>query len=156
MRYIKTDTGQQAFKERSPLLSSRQRSAFILFDGVKPIEEVLKATTSLGIKAADVEYMLDQGFLEPFFKRNGVASKPAPIESAVDLIVGIERSPQERYADAYPLATQLTAGLGLRGAKLHLTVEAAAGHDALLILLPRIEAAVGAEACRELRQVLLD
>lgn len=156
MKYTKTEVGQQAFKERSPLLTSRQRSAFILFDGAKPIEEVLKATSALGITTADIEHMLDQGFIEPVFKSHGGTSKPAPLAPVVDIPLDGESQvlPRQRYAAAYPLATKLTASLGLRGFKLNLAVEAAAGYDDLLALLPKIEAAVGADACRELAQAL--
>jgi len=65
------------------------------------------------------------------------------------------RTPQERYAEAYPLATQLTASLGLRGFKLNLAIEGAAGYDDLLALLPKIREAVGPEATRRLEQALL-
>ena len=50
MNYIKTELGQKAFKERAPLLSGRQRSVFILFDGARSPEAVLAylLTTSAG------------------------------------------------------------------------------------------------------------
>ncbi len=44
MNYTKTHLGQQAFRERVPTLSARQRAAFILFDGVKTLDEVLAVT----------------------------------------------------------------------------------------------------------------
>ena len=40
MKYIKTELGQQAFKARSPLFPVRQRTAFIMFDGQKSVEQV--------------------------------------------------------------------------------------------------------------------
>ena len=64
------------------------------------------------------------------------------------------RTPQERYSDAKPIATKLTAGLGLRGFMLNLSVESAAGFDDLLALLPKIQDAVGTKACRELERAL--
>ena len=63
MIYSKTDVGQQAFKERSPLFSSRQRSAFILFDGVKTVDEVLSAVAALGVTPADIYHLVEHGFL---------------------------------------------------------------------------------------------
>lgn len=137
MKYSKTDVGQQAFKDRSPLLSAKQRSAFIMFDGVKPVEQVI---ASSGVSAADVDHMVAQGF---------IAAAQAPAAAA-----GSERTPQQRYADAYPLATQLTASLGLRGFKLNLAVEAASGYDDLLALLPKIQDAVGPQACKAFEQAL--
>ncbi|MDP3700870.1 MAG: hypothetical protein Q8R72_08185 [Hylemonella sp.] len=150
MNYSKTEVGQQAFKERSSALSARQRSAFILFDGVKSLRQVLAATTGLGMTVADVEYMVAQGFL---------VADPSAVAAAEAVTVAATarsaRTPQERYAEACPLATQLTASLGLRGFKLNLAIEGAAGYDDLLALLPKIQAAVGHEASRPLERALL-
>lgn len=164
MKFIKTDVGQQAFKERSPLFSARQRSAFILFDGQKTSDQVLGATAGIGLTRADVDYMVEQGFLAP---PAGSLSAPVAVVSvasvaAVELAEqalsplppASDRSPQERYSDAKPLATKLTAGLGLRGFMLNLSVESAAGFDDLLALLPKIQDAVGAKACRDLERAL--
>ncbi len=143
MKYSKTEVGQLAFKERSPQLSAKQRSAFILFDGVKTLEQVLAATAGLGVTPADVDHMVQQGFI--------AAAQAAAPEGAAG---GGERTPQQRYSDAYPLATKLTATLGLRGFKLNLAVEAASGYDDLLALLPKIQDAVGAQAAAELERAL--
>ena len=62
--------------------------------------------------------------------------------------------PQERYSDAKPIATKLTAGMGLRGFRLNLAVESAAGFEDLLVLLPKIQEALGSKACRELERAL--
>ncbi len=150
MNYSKTDLGQQAFKERSPALSARQRSAFILFDGVKTQEQVLAATAGLGVTPADVEHMVAQGFLVA--DAAAVAAAEAATAAAT---ARSARTPQERYAEAYPLATQLTATLGLRGFKLNLAVEGASGYEDLLALLPKIQAAVGHEASLPLERALL-
>lgn len=149
MKYAKTDVGQQAFKERSPQLSAKQRSAFILFDGAKTLEQVLVATAGIGVTLADVEHMIAQGFLvaDP----SAVAAAAAAAASAA---AASARTPQERYAEAYPLATKVTAALGLRGFKLNLAVEAAAGYDDLLALLPRLQEAAGPKACQELEKAL--
>ena len=63
MKYSKTELGQRAFKERSALFSSRQRLAFIMFDGEKPLDKILGDTAGLGVNQADIEHMVDQGFL---------------------------------------------------------------------------------------------
>lgn len=142
MKYAKTEVGQQAFKERSPALSARQRSAFILFDGSKDLDQVLSATSGLGVTLADIEYMEQLGFI----------ARPSAASDASEL--PLERTPQQRYAAAYPLATQLTAGLGLRGFKLNLAIEAASGYEDLVALLPKIQDAVGERACRDLEKAL--
>lgn len=139
MKYSKTEVGQQAFKQRSPLLSARQRSAFILFDGTKTLDQVLAATAGLGVTQADVDHMLAEGFL--------AVSEPQPAAASA-------RTPQVRYAEAWPIATRLTASLGLRGFKLNLAVEAASGYDELLALLPKIQEVLGPKACQELEQAL--
>lgn len=144
MKYTKTEAGQLAFKRRSPLLSSRQRSAFILFDGAKTLEQVLTATSGLGVTQADVEHMLAHGLL----------AAPEPV--VVVEPAASSRTPQQRYADAYPIATRLTASPGLRGFKLNLAVEAAQGLDDLLALLPKIEEALGAQTCQPLARALRD
>ncbi|CDS51633.1 FIG00933524: hypothetical protein [Polaromonas sp. CG9_12] len=63
---------------------------------------------------------------------------------------------QAHYSKAYPIATRLTAGLGLRGFRLNLAVEAAGDLDKLRELAPRIKDAVGAEKFRELQSSLYD
>ena len=167
MKYIKTELGQQAFKERSPLFSARQRSTFIQFDGIKTVEQVLVSTAGLGVTQVDVDHMLAQGFLAPVEGQSttlapaatppATAAAPsiqvaAPIASAQP--VRTDMSDQDRYKEAKPLATQLTAGLGLRGFMLNLSVESASGFDELLVLFPKIQTAVGSKACRELERAL--
>jgi hypothetical protein len=66
------------------------------------------------------------------------------------------RSAQQRYQDAYAVATKLTAGLGLRGFRLNLAVEAAGTYEQLAALAPKIRAAVGDEKAAALEQALAD
>lgn len=160
MKYIKTELGQQAFKERSPLFSARQRSTFILFDGNKTLEQVLTAAAGMGVTVEDVEHMVAQGFLT---LAAGSATALGPVATAEAIQKAEDaarppsnRTPQERYADAKPIATKLTAGLGLRGFRLNLSVEAAAGFDDLLTLLPKIQDAVGGKLASELERALKD
>ena len=166
MIFSKTESGQLAFKARSVLLSARQRSAFILFDGVKSDLQVLAATAGLGITSDDINYLVEQGFLMP--AAGAVIASVAPSaasSAAIPLSSGAPvaepptlpvsaRSPQERYSAAMPIATKLTASLGLRGFRLNLAVEAARGFDDLLALLPKIQDAVGAQPCVALAQAL--
>ena len=169
MPYEKTQAGQLAFKERSALLSARQRAAFILFDGIKPVEQVLAVTSSLGISRLDVDHMVTHGFLQETNSssvtattagvappavaaaRTPVTPVGSPIRSSVS-----SRTPQERYRQAWPIATQLIATLGLRGFQLNLAIEAASGYDELLALFPKIAAAVGVKQCAALEQALKD
>ena len=157
MLLVKTEMGQQAFKERSPLFSARQRSAFILFDGIKSVDRVLSAASGLGVCQADVDYMLAQQLLAPL-----VAPPSAPAKavhpSAGATASGDEHAkvmtPRDRYLMAKPLATRLVASLGLRGFMLNLAVESASGFDELLALLPKLQDALGDSACREFEKAL--
>ena len=158
MQHSKSEAGQQAFKSRSELFSARQRSAFILFDGVKTNAQVLAATAGLGITLDDIDYLVKQGFLEASLK-----NLPSPLTATSIEAVSVDeasndsvstRSPQERYRDAMPLATKVTASLGLRGFRLNLAVEAASGYEDLLVLLPKIQVLAGAKACIELERAL--
>jgi hypothetical protein len=149
MKYSKTELGQQAFKDRSPLFSSRQRMAFILFDGEKPVEKVLTATAGAGVTQADIDHMVGQGFLAGVGAGKDEKTVPMPLAALDDV-----HAKQERYAAAKPIATQLTASLGLRGFRLNLAVEAASGYDELLKLLPKIQEAVGPNASRPLELAL--
>lgn len=180
MTYVKTESGQVAFRERSALFSVRQRAAFIMFDGVKAVEQVLSATSGLGVTQLDIEHMVTRGFLMEAASGGApslaaaasstarlapaavVAPAAAPSsESAAlsapgpDAVTITHRTAQERYSQAKPLATQLTASLGLRGFMLNLGVESANGYDDLLALFPKIQSAVGATKCVELERVLI-
>ena len=153
MKFSKTELGQQAFKARSPSLSARQRSAFILFDGVKSHGQVLAATAGLGITQGDIDHLVALGFLEA---EAGAVHAPvsATANQTAPALPVSTRSPQERYSAAMPMATQLTASLGLRGFMLNLAVEGASGFDELLALLPKIQDAVGVKPCLGLEQAL--
>lgn len=143
MLLMKTEKGRIAFNERSGLFSSCQRTAFILFDGRKSLAEVLATAAPLGVNQADVDAMQQQGFLEVVQPAVAPALPPPP-----------KLTDQERYLIAKPIATRITAQMGIRGFRLNLAVEAAPGVPALLLLLPKIQAAAGVEACRALESTL--
>ena len=156
MKLSKTEAGQQAFKARSAVFSARQRSAFILFDGVKSNAQILVATAGLGITQGDIDYLVAQGFLVAAQDAAPSAALiAAPGRAAEPQALPVSgRSPQERYSAAMPIATKLTASLGLRGFRLNLSVEAASGYKDLLALLPKIQDAVGVKSCVELERAL--
>jgi hypothetical protein len=159
MKYMKTELGQRAFKERAPALSTKLRAAFILVDGKRTAQDVVRATAGLGITEADIAQLQALGFIaeaeaapadppaaEP---ASTPAASAAPSASRAALTM-----PQELYMRAYPIATQLTASLGLRGFRLNLAVESADGYQQLVELVPRIRDAVGAIKCRPLEEAL--
>jgi hypothetical protein len=177
MILVKTEAGQQVFKDRSVRLTPRQRSAFILFDGKRSLDDVL--ATGMGIAQQDIEQMVELGLLERLGaaetaevgaaasapsagvqppQQAGVAPAAVGVASAVPVLAqgAAGRSAQQRYQDAYAVATKLTASLGLRGFRLNLAVEAAGTYEQLAALAPKIRAAVGDEKAAALEQALAD
>lgn len=169
MVLVKTPAGQEALKDRHGSLSSRQRSAFILFDGKRSTGEILAATAAMGITQDDVQAMIAQGLLAPVAGQSlpaaMAASQPAPVAEpapATDLgtvaspLEGSGRTPKERYQAAYPIATELTAAMGLRGFRLNLAVEGAGSFEDLAALAPKIREAVGDAKFERLDKALFD
>lgn len=168
MQLIKTDEGQLAFKERSPRFSARQRSMFILVDGRKSAAQLLVATAGMGVTQSDIDYMVEEGFLRLEVPEHPTLLVPPPSAMANTVPSALSRegpeseppssrpalTDQERYQLGKTLATKLTAGLGLRGFMLNLSVESASGYQALVDLLPQIQKAVGEKAARELLRAL--
>lgn len=161
MIIVKTEAGQQVMKDRSIPLSPRQRSAFILCDGKRTLDDVLAATAAMGVTHEDVSHMIGLGLLAErvgLAVPSGVATQvpgPAsPSAAGAPPSGGSGRSSQQRYEDAYPIATQLTASLGLRGFRLNLAVEAAGSFEQLAELAPKIKDAVGADKFTTLERAL--
>ncbi|MDM0003699.1 hypothetical protein QTI51_05060 [Variovorax sp. J22G73] len=159
MILVKTETGQRALKDRSVPLSPRQRSAFILFDGKRSVDDVLAA--GMGIAREDIDQMVELGVLAPA----GGTHSAVPVSAGSELVppstgaaasIGSGRSKQQRYKDAYPIATQLTGSLGLMGFRLNLQVEGTASYEDLVALAPKIRAAVGPEKAAALDKALND
>jgi hypothetical protein len=153
MIYTKTEAGQLALKDRS-LLTPRQRSAFIMFDGKRSLKDVLDATAGLGVTTEELVQLVELGFLAP--DAQSVRTAAAATVHAASMVSekADTDAANDRYKKAYPLAAQLTGGLGLRGFRLNLAVEGAADVEALLALLPKIKEAVGPEKCRALEEAL--
>ena len=159
MILAKTDTGVQVMKDRSVALSPRQRSAFILFDGRRGLDDVLAATAPTGVTREDIERLVALGLLADPAVRVGAAEPvyPDTVPAGLGELPGPPpRPPQRRYAEAYPIAIQLTSSLGLRGFRLNLAVEAAGSHEQLAALAPKIREAVGPEKFLPLALALHD
>lgn len=138
MVLIKSAAGQQALKDRQGGLGPRQRSAFILFDGKRSTADVQAAT---GISDEDVQTLVNLGLLESVTGAPVVLSAAA--EAAPPAARAGDQGPQQRYSQAYPIATELTASLGLRGFRLNLAVEGSTSYADLAALAPKIRDAVG-------------
>jgi len=169
MILVKTEAGHQALKDRSVRLTPRQRSAFILFDGKRSVNEVLEA--GMGIAREDIDQMIGLGLLGQVGGSSSAVNaaadaKPpvpdvpvhAPATAPAEPVpqpLNSGRSSQQRYKDAYPIATQLTGSLGLRGFRLNLSVEGTSTYEELAELLPKIRAAVGPEKVAALELALV-
>ncbi|MBY0466621.1 MAG: hypothetical protein K2W33_16920 [Burkholderiales bacterium] len=151
MVYLKTDAGQLAFKQRSPDISQKQRSAFLQFDGQRSLAAVLQAVQAIGITPADIADLVTKGFLAPAAPA-GHAIETAHTTPPAPVLDGDDK--QRRYQAAYPIAVSLCAGLGLRGFTLTLAVEAASGYADLLALLPKLDAALPPGRTGELKRAL--
>eukprot|EP01035_Chromulina_nebulosa_P033777 gene33777-45230_t len=151
MILLKTEAGHQALKDRSVPLSPRQRSAFILFDGKRSVDDVLAA--GMGVAR---DHLV--GVLAPVGGKavEPVAAGAPAVEEPKPAAGGSGRSKQQRYKDAYPIATQLTGSLGLMGFRLNLQVEGTTSYDDLAALAPKIRAAVGPEKAAALDKALDD
>jgi hypothetical protein len=165
MILIKTALGQTALQNRSLALSPRQRSMFIMFDGKRTVDDVMRATAGLGVTPEDVNHLVSLGVLEshasnaPYASPSAVlAATPIAAPQAATLAFDANGQPtasaQARYSKAYPIAIRLTATLGLRGFRLNLAVEGAGDLDKLKELAPKIREAVGPEKFLELENAL--
>ncbi len=156
MSIVKTEAGQRVLKDRSVPLTPRQRSVFILIDGQRSMNEVLTASAAMGVADEDIERLFELGLIADVVPQ--LSAQEAAAESAKEESIREHkaRSPMQRYQDAYPIATRLTAGLGLRGFRLNLAVEAAGNYEQLLAIAPRIKEAVGAEKYAPMENALND
>ena len=190
MIYSKTERGRTALQSRSSILAARHRPAFIMFDGRRSVEEVLKAASGFGFTMVDVEQMLGLGLIEVALDQTGSRSDstlsqypsssvlPSQSESSAlpsawsasvnsasqgvtlppNVAHSLDAAPsldaQAHFLKAWPIATRLTANLGLRGFRLNLAVESAGDLVKLKELAPRIKDAVGSEKFRELEIAL--
>jgi hypothetical protein len=154
MRLIKTETGKKAISDRSIALSPRQRSALIIFNGERPLDEVLTMLVGLGFTKADADHMIAIGLLaEVSNPSDSKVIEPAKLTESLGGFVDLNEA-QSRYKLAYPLATQLTASMGFRGFRLNLAVEAAGSYSQLVQLFPKIKEAAGAEKSLALENAL--
>lgn len=156
MIIAKTDRGHQVMKDRSVALTPRQRQAFILIDGKKTVEQVLAATAAMGVTREDIQHLIEQRLVYDVAPGETAAEYASVAAAQAKAAAHKQRTPQERYAEAYPIASKLTASLGLRGFRLNLAVEGAGNYDDLAALAPKIKEAVGPEKFKPLDDALND
>ena len=160
MLIVKTELGLRVMKDRSVALTPRQRAAFILIDGKRSLDQVMAATKPVGVTREDVDHLFALALIEDATTEQMAAddAQQVAVQKAHAEVAEQHkhRTPQERFAEAYPIATRLTAQLGLRGFRLNLAVEAAGSYEQLLAVAPRIRDAVGPEKFKPLDNALND
>ena len=154
MIYVKTDAGRQALKERAESMPRKYHFPFLMCDGVRDAESILQANAVNGFTMADLEHMLQIGFIAPL----AVSSKPASALALPSAEVSVpEPTPSHKaeiFIEAQQMATAMTAKLGLRGFMLNMAVESAHTLEALRELMPKIEAAVSKAEAERLAKLL--
>ncbi len=156
MLIVKTEAGQRVIKDRSVALTPRQRSVLIMVDGKRALEQVLAATAPTGVTREDIDRLLELGLIGDAAPQKTAAAEATARARADAAAQHKQRTPQERYAEAYPIASRLTASLGLRGFRLNLAVEGAVNYEQLLEVAPRIREAVGDQKYAPLDDALND
>jgi hypothetical protein len=145
----KTALGLQVLKDRSVPLTPQQRSAFILVDGKRTVEDILVATSGAGVKIDDIRQLVVAGVVAEM-----AAPAPAAPRAPQEGEAAPRANPEERYRNAYPLAVALTSSMGLRGVRLNMAVETAKNYEELLVVAAKIKEAVGDEKFEALRKAL--
>lgn len=162
MFITKTETGLRVLKDRSVRLTPVQRAIFVMVDGRRAIDDILAATTAMGATMDDFNVLFAHGLVADAEPARAPDRDPEPEpEPPAQASAGAEAGPgrqaladQERYAQAYPIATRLTSGLGLRGFRLNLAVEGARDLATLKQVSQRIREAVGPAKFAELDHAL--
>jgi hypothetical protein len=156
MIYAKTALGLATMQDRSAGLTPRQRSAFIMFDGKRGSADILKMTAGVGVTQSDLDHLVSSGLLasQDAVAQTSVSDSAVPVAPSTKANGVPSMSDQAHYSMAYPIATRLTAALGLRGFRLNLAVEAAGDLGKLKELAPKIRDAVGADKYKELDEAL--
>ncbi|WP_395701053.1 hypothetical protein [Aquabacterium sp.] len=72
-RYVKTETGRQAIRDRAQTLSRPARNLLLILDGQKPGEEWVRLVN--GSTPADLQQLIDAGMIEPV--ASAAAATPA-------------------------------------------------------------------------------
>lgn len=139
----KTEAGQLAFKTRSGEIPPRLRSVFLLFDGKKTVDTILTMTNIFGTVQEDIDYLIASGML--VVAPDLAEERALHLAESKEIATAKKQLQAEMFARAWPIATQITASLGLRGFRLNLAVEAAMGYEQLCDLLPKLKEAAGEE-----------
>lgn len=153
MIYVKTEAGRQALKERAESMPRKYHFPFLACDGVRNSSEILRASAPQGFTEADLEYLVQSGFIAPVVRATPAA---APTASDKPSAAQAETSAKNvsTFVEAKQMATAITAKLGLRGFMLNMSIEGVSNAKELHELLPKIQAAVGETNAKPLADLL--
>ncbi|MBI5259335.1 MAG: hypothetical protein HY855_22730 [Burkholderiales bacterium] len=126
-RYVKTEAGRQAIRERAQTLSRHARNLLLIIDSQRPADEWVGLVQGSG--QADLQQLLDAGLIEP---------------AAAPLSTGPGRSaaarPQATASAATPPAAQAAAAPAASGAAVPAPSDAPAGATSSPPLAERLQA----------------
>lgn len=159
MVYEKTPLGVEAFHQKPSQLSGSLRSILIMIDGKRPLVETLNVLAAIGAGQGQLDQLAQMGLIRVSEASARVVAKAQEAVSAgVGLVASadanVPMNEQLLYQKAYPIATRLTSGLGLRGFRLNLAVEGAGSIKDLVALADKIKDAVGEDKYKELKPFL--
>ncbi|TAG25152.1 MAG: hypothetical protein EAZ37_13880 [Burkholderiales bacterium] len=154
MIVIKTALGAQVMKDRSVSLSAQQRSALILCDGKRSINELLHMTAGVGVTILDIEALADKALIDIIDADPSVPTlRPsAGLESKSDSL-NSTLSPVD-FRQARDTAIKICADLGFKGFSLNIAVVDAESIDQLKKHAPEIRRLAGDAKYRLLHEQL--
>ena len=148
----KTALGAQVIKDRSVALSPSQRSALILCDGKRTVDEVVKMTSALGVKIEDVETLSALGLVQIGEIRPSPVTAPAAVASAAPVAAApavlaepVRAVPQANidFVAALNEAIVVCSNLGFKGFGLNMALASVDSLEKLQRLAPEIRRAAG-------------
>jgi hypothetical protein len=155
----KTALGQQVMKDRSVSLTGQQRSALILVDGKRSVEDILKATGGIGVNQQDLEALETLGLIEQDAQDIAVAAPTistasSTAASAADssgsaamvpsaLQGGTSSAGEVNFQEALNAAITVCADLGFKGFSLNMALTGVDSLEKLQRLAPEIRRVAG-------------
>jgi hypothetical protein len=159
MIYEKTQQGVEAFHQKPSPLNPKLRSILIMIDGKKSSSDLLAVLAAIGGTEEHLAELISLGLIRAVQEQTTSSARVTPkivstsnTTSEMSSAAGL--TDQQRYEKAYPIATKLTSGLGLRGFRLNLSVEGAGNIHDLMALASKIKEAVGDAKYAELQPYL--
>lgn len=147
MRYAKTQAGHDAIKDRSAVLTHKQRAALVLCDAKRSREQLLHNLAAVGSCTVDLLYLHSQGLITEVMEPSEHAKEEAARQLA-------SVPPTERYKNAYPIATRLSSSLGLKGFTVTLALERSSSYEELCSVATKLRSLVPREQYADLHQAL--